>query len=88
LIGAFIANIVLNPITRGRIFDWPAMAKIGLRSSLFAAPLGYTMYHSYNYYTRLSLYLEDKYGDRIAKFLRSGDPSTVNPEFVDPYQDY
>jgi hypothetical protein len=88
VVGGLVANIAMRPLTNGRIFDWHVAARFGIRSSLFAVPLGFTLFHSWHYYTRLSLYIEDKYGDRIAKFMRTGDPSTINPDFVDPYGDF
>jgi hypothetical protein len=88
IVGAVAANIALKPLTNGKIFDWPKAARFAIRTSLFAAPLGYTVFYSWKYYFRLNLYLEEKYGDRIARFMKTGDPKAVNPDFVDPYGDF
>jgi hypothetical protein len=69
--GAIAANIALKPLTNGKIFDWPKWARVGIRSTLFAVPLGYTLYNTWTYYRRLNLYIEEKYSERIVEFMET-----------------
>mmetsp|Transcript_358 Transcript_358/g.625 ORF Transcript_358/g.625 Transcript_358/m.625 type:complete len:172 (+) Transcript_358:483-998(+) len=86
LIPAVGLNIGMGKLTRGRIFDLPFFLRFAIRTSVFFGPFVYSFKYSYDNYTRLSLYLEDKYADRISMFMRTGDPTTINPYFDEEQQ--
>lgn len=79
LASAFGLNYGLSKIRGGWIFDRPFWMRCGIRSALFVAPIAVAAQYCYSRYMHVSLYLEDKYADRIATFMRSGDPAVINP---------
>ena len=87
---AILGNVSLNPLTGGRCFEWPKLLRYGIRSAIWILPLGFSISQTMNYYSRATLYIEDKYGERIIRFMRTGDPSVVNPDYVeeDPYAEF
>ena len=84
------SNLSLRPITRDRIFDWHWIFRFGIRGTLFGIPLGWSLYKTFDFYSRCSMYLEDKYGDRVMRFANTGDPKSINPKYEDsdPYAQY
>lgn len=43
-----------------------------------------------HYYSRMTLYIEDKYGSRVMQYMMTGDPTAVDPNYVepDPYEEF
>jgi hypothetical protein len=80
LLPAFGLNYGLSKLSGGWVFEKPFWLRFSLRSALFVAPMGYAAQYCYTRYMHVSLYLEDKYADRVALFMRSEDPGIINPE--------
>lgn len=80
LVPAFGLNYGLSKLKGGWIFEKPFWVRFSLRTALFLAPIAYATQYCYTRYMHVSLYLEDKYADRIALFMRSEDPGIINPE--------
>mmetsp|Transcript_827 Transcript_827/g.1826 ORF Transcript_827/g.1826 Transcript_827/m.1826 type:complete len:166 (+) Transcript_827:3036-3533(+) len=78
----FGLNYGLSRLRGGWIYDRPLWMRVGVRSLVFIAPVAFAFQYCYTRYMHVSLYLEDKYADRIAMYMRSGDPSSVNPKGV------
>ncbi|CAG9334341.1 unnamed protein product [Blepharisma stoltei] len=82
LVGSVAVNIGLGRLTRGKIFDLPLFLRATIRTSLFVGPPAYVYIQQFDQtYDRIHLYLEDKYAPRIEQFIKSGDPSVINPHF-------
>lgn len=79
LIGAVFLNIGLAGITKNRIFSLPWPVRFGVRSSIFMFPFFFITDYSFATYTRITMYLTDKYLERSERFVQIGDPKILNP---------
>ena len=80
LVTSLVGNLLLGPMTDERIYSLPKYYRYIMRVIIVAAPLTYAFNYGWNRYQRVSLYLEDKYADRIVTFFKTHDPAAVNPE--------
>ena len=78
-IGIVFLNIKLAGITRNRIFSKPWPIRFGIRSAIVLIPMFFIFDNVFATYTRLSMYLIDKYLERCESFMRIGDPKIINP---------
>ena len=72
-------NISLAKMTSDRIFNLPYIMRFSLRLGIFTVPLFFYSDYAFNRYTQVSMYLTDKYLERIERFSRVGDPKIINP---------
>ena len=74
-----LINIGLGRLTNNSIFDMHYLVRFGIRSTIFAVPILFTVNHGMNVYTRSTMYLTDKYLERIESYSKLGDPTIINP---------
>ena len=79
LLSSCFLNISLAKITRNYIFELPRFVRFSVRTVLFVVPLSLYSQYAYQSYYRVSLYLLDKYMERIELFMVLGDPKIINP---------
>lgn len=83
--GLFIAvvptliNLRLGKLTNGRIYEMNTLFRFNLRLSFYAFPLFFWTDYFFGAHARISLYLVDKYEDRVDMFLKVKDPKVINP---------
>ena len=83
MIPALGLNLFMGKLTGGRIYKWRMPFRVAIRLCTFVGPLAVSFYQSYIMSWRIFLYLDDKYGDRIAMFNRTGNPKMINPNLAD-----
>jgi hypothetical protein len=81
-----LLNIGLGKMTGGYFFELPRFLRIGIRFSIYAAPVYLFGMYARSCYEHVSLYMVDKYMDRIEIFMKYGDPKIINPYFEDEEQ--
>ena len=72
-------NIKLGPLTKNYIFNLPRPLRFMIRTTAWILPLAAVSFYSSNDYNKISMYLVDKYIDRIGLFIKIGDPRIINP---------
>lgn len=87
LVGAFITSLLINryvfPIVGSWSYKYPWFLRAPLRLSLFFLPFIYVYKYNLDLYTRGSLYMADKYMDRIPPYIKIQDPRLINPFLED-----
>ena len=76
LLGSTLFHMYL---TRKHVFDVSRGARIALRTAIFGIPLVFALDYTLKSYTRVSMYLTDKYLERSEKFYETRDPKVLNP---------
>ena len=79
LAAATLSNIYLGKITGNRIFDLNFALRASTRAVLFVVPFSFASDYGFRTYTRVTMYLTDKYLERVEKFMKVGDPRIINP---------
>jgi hypothetical protein len=74
-------NIGLGKITNNRIFELHGFVRFNLRLSLFVVPIYFISDYALSSYIRISMYLIEKYSNRIEEYQQKGDPRIINPYF-------
>jgi hypothetical protein len=78
-IGSNLLNIYLAKITFNYIYSLPRAFRGIIRLALYAVPIGLFALYSQNVYNRVSLYMADKYLDRVELYMKYQDPRIMNP---------
>ncbi|CAG9333897.1 unnamed protein product [Blepharisma stoltei] len=81
-------NLGLGRITKGKIYNYNRLWRWGFRTILLTAPLLVFSDYAYSAYTRVSLYLEDKYSERVKEYMKTEDPLSLNPKFYQENPDF
>ena len=77
-----IFTIYISTITRGYIYELPRFIRIPIRLGIFICPAIYFFgFYQKDPLNRVSLYMVDKYMDRIGMYMKFQDPRLMNPYF-------
>ena len=74
-----LLNIGLGKLTKGRIYEMNTLFRFNLRLSFYAFPLFFWTDYFFGAYAQISMYLVDKYVDRVDMYLKLKDPAVMNP---------
>lgn len=74
-----LINFRLGKLTRDRIYGMHFMVRTSFRISFYAFPLFFWVEYFFGAYARVSLYLADKYVDRVEDYMKIKDPKILNP---------
>ncbi|OMJ78534.1 hypothetical protein SteCoe_21639 [Stentor coeruleus] len=86
LIPTFL-NITLARFTKNRIYDLHYMMRFSLRLAIYVTPLFLFTDYAFGAYTQISMYLIDKYGERVELYQKIPDPRIINPYFKEKIED-
>jgi hypothetical protein len=76
-----IINIGLARMTQNRIYDLHYLMRWSFRLAIYVTPIFLYTDYLFGSYTRVSMYLTDKYSDRVELFLKVGDVRIINPNY-------
>ena len=76
---AFGINLVMGNLARGKFYKYSFLKRLTIRTVVFALPYALVYKYASSNYSRLSLYLEEKYAERVNEYLKTGDPKSINP---------
>lgn len=74
-------NITLARITKNRIYDLHYMMRFSLRLAIYVTPLFLFTDYAFGAYTQISMYLVDKYSERVELYHKIPDPRVIDPYF-------
>jgi hypothetical protein len=74
-----IGNLMLTRLAADRIFNLHFMVRMTIRLSFYAFPLFFWTDYAFGAYARITLYLCDKYVDRVEVYEKLKDPKIINP---------
>jgi hypothetical protein len=82
-----IINIGLAKMTQNRIYNLHSITRFSFRLAIYVVPIFLYTDYAFAAYTRSSMYLTDKYADRVELFMKIGDPKIINPKFEEENKD-
>ncbi|OMJ83512.1 hypothetical protein SteCoe_15544 [Stentor coeruleus] len=74
-------NISIARLTDNRIYNLHYMKRFSLRLGIYAVPILLAINYTLGAYTQMSMYLVDKYNERVELYHQFPDPSVINPYF-------
>ncbi len=74
-----IANLMLTRFAYDRIFNLHFLIRSTIRLSFFAYPIYFWTHYAFGAYARISLYLCEKYVDRVELYQELKDAKIINP---------
>jgi hypothetical protein len=72
-------NIGLARLTKDAIYDMHYLVRFTFRFSFYAIPIFFWTDYTFGAYAQISLYLCEKYVDRIDTYQKFKDPKVINP---------
>lgn len=74
-----LINIGLARLTKDAIYDMHYLVRFTFRFSFYAIPIFFWTDYTFGAYAQISLYLCEKYVDRIDTYQKFKDPKVINP---------
>lgn len=76
---ALVSGVGIGRLIGKKFYEMPKKWRVMSRFGIMTLPIVGAYYYSWEQYTRVALYLEDKYGLRLEFYQKTGNPALLNP---------